>query len=81
MIQLRHGPNKGRVITGLWGTVPTKDGGRSWEILAAYSDDLGETWKRSTPPWTTQKRGSPTNARWPKPATVISCSSPAIKAV
>lgn len=52
MIQLTRGPHKGRVITGLWGTLPiTKNGKRTreWRILVAYSDDNGNTWKRTEP--------------------------------
>lgn len=52
MIQLTKGPRKGRVVTGLWGTQPVvKDGkqSREWQIVAAYSDDNGKTWKRTEP--------------------------------
>jgi sialidase-1 len=52
MIQLTRGPHKGRVVTGLWGTLPTmKDGKRSreWQIIVAYSDDNGATWRRTEP--------------------------------
>lgn len=53
MIQIKKGPHKGRIVASLWGCVPVKgkDGkiGRSWEIVAAYSDDLGKTWKRTEP--------------------------------
>lgn len=52
MIQLTQGPHKGRVLTGLWGTLPiVKDGKRSreWQIVAAYSDDNGQSWKRTEP--------------------------------
>lgn len=53
MIQLRKGPHKGRVVATLWGCVPIKgkDGkvSRSWEIVAAYSDDNGKSWKRTEP--------------------------------
>ena len=53
MIQLEKGPNKGRIVTGLWQTIPVKqaDGsmGREWLVTCAYSDDQGVTWK-STPP-------------------------------
>lgn len=52
MIQLTKGPHKGRVVTGLWGTLPImKDGKRSreWQIVAAYSDDNGQSWKRTEP--------------------------------
>jgi len=45
MIQLSKGAHKGRIITGLWGTLPGKQ--RSGAIIAAYSDDNGETWKRT----------------------------------
>lgn len=51
MIQLKKGPHKGRIVASLWGAVPVKgeDGKikRSWEIVAVYSDDNGETWKRT----------------------------------
>lgn len=51
MIQLKKGPNKGRIVASLWGCVPVegKDGKieRSWEIAAAYSDDRAKTWKRT----------------------------------
>ena len=52
MIQLTKGPHKGRVVTGLWGTLPImKDGKRSreWQIVVAYSDDNGQSWKRTEP--------------------------------
>jgi len=53
MVQLKKGPRKGRVITGLWGCVPVTDDagkvGRTWEICAAWSDDGGKTWQRSEP--------------------------------
>lgn len=52
MIQLTKGPHKGRVVTGLWGTLPiVTDGKRSreWQIVAAYSDDNGRSWKRTEP--------------------------------
>ncbi|MDH3709755.1 MAG: glycoside hydrolase [Cyclobacteriaceae bacterium] len=52
MIQLEKGPHKGRIIASLWGTVPIKSEDkveRSWEIISAWSDDLGETWQRSKP--------------------------------
>jgi sialidase-1 len=52
MIQLDKGPDKGRIIASLWGTIPVKNGDkveRSWEILTAWSDNKGETWQRSEP--------------------------------
>lgn len=53
MIQLRKGPHKGRIVSSLWGCVPVtdKDGkvSRSWEVVVAYSDDNGKTWKRTEP--------------------------------
>lgn len=52
MIQLTKGPHKGRVVTGLWGTLPImKDGKRSreWQVVAAFSDDNGKSWKRTEP--------------------------------
>jgi sialidase-1 len=52
MIQLEKGAHKGRIITSLWGTVPIEVNGdieRSWEILTAWSDDMGKTWQRSNP--------------------------------
>jgi len=52
MIQLEKGQHKGRIMTSLWGTVPVKKGsemGREWEIIAAWSDDMGQTWQRSKP--------------------------------
>ncbi|TWU39637.1 sialidase family protein [Novipirellula artificiosorum] len=50
MIQLSKGPHKGRVITGLWGALPEEiDGERQWQVVVAYSDDNGETWKRTEP--------------------------------
>jgi sialidase-1 len=52
MIQLEKGPYKGRIIASLWGTVPIKIGDiveRNWEIIAAWSDDMGDTWQRSEP--------------------------------
>lgn len=47
MIQLKQGAHKGRVLTALWGTLRGEKG--AWEILAAYSDDNGESWKRTDP--------------------------------
>ena len=50
MIQLTQGPHKGRIVTGLWGTLPiVKDGkqSREWQIVVAYSDDNGVTWERT----------------------------------
>ncbi|MGB1260460.1 MAG: sialidase family protein [Akkermansiaceae bacterium] len=53
MIQLTNGPNKGRIMSSLWGTVPVKNKGgkviRNWEIAVVHSDDEGETWERSKP--------------------------------
>ncbi len=52
MIQLTKGPHKGRVVTGLWGALPiVKDDKRSrgWQIVAAYSDDNGQSWERTEP--------------------------------
>ena len=52
MIQLTKGPHKGRIVTGLWGTLPIiRDGKRwrEWRIVVAYSDDNGQTWKRTEP--------------------------------
>ena len=52
MIQLTKRPHEGRVVTGLWGTLPImKDGKRSreWRIVVAYSDDNGQSWKRTEP--------------------------------
>jgi|TARA_B110000305_G_scaffold77065_1_gene86675 sialidase-1 len=50
MIQIRRGQNKGRIVNGLWGTVPDAERkGRTWEIVVVYSDDLGTTWNRSDP--------------------------------
>lgn len=52
MIQLTNGPHQGRIVTGLWGTLPIiKDGKRSreWQIVVAYSDDNGQAWKRTQP--------------------------------
>ena len=50
MIQMSRGKHKGRIVTGLWGTVPDAERkGRTWEVVVAYSDDLGETWKRTDP--------------------------------
>ncbi len=50
MIQIQRGPHKGRIITGLWGTVPDAERkGRSWEIAAVFSDDLGVSWTRTEP--------------------------------
>jgi arylsulfatase A-like enzyme len=47
MIQLTKGPHKGRVVTGLWGGLPPKDGKREWRNLVAYSDDNGASWQRT----------------------------------
>ena len=52
MIQLSKGPHKGRILTGLWGALPTvKDGKRSreWRVVVAFSDDQGASWKRTEP--------------------------------
>ena len=48
MIQLSKGEHAGRIVTGLWGAIKTENG-RAWEIVAAYSDDGGETWQRTEP--------------------------------
>jgi arylsulfatase A-like enzyme len=66
MIQLTKGPHKGRVITGLWGTLPTmKDGKRSreWQIVVAYSDDNGVTWRRTEPLEDVSGRGFPNESQ------------------
>ncbi len=47
MIQLQKGKHKGRVITPLWMCIGQEDGGRKWENIVVYSDDLGKTWKRT----------------------------------
>ncbi len=52
MIQLEKGAHKGRIVASLWGTVPVTINvkiERSWEIISAWSDDLGKTWQRSAP--------------------------------
>ena len=52
MIQLTQGSHRGRVVTGLWGTLPIiKNGKRSreWRVVVGYSDDNGKTWKRTEP--------------------------------
>ncbi len=52
MIQLTKGPHKGRILTGLWGTLPIIDGdrrSREWRIVVAWSDDNGQSWKRTEP--------------------------------
>lgn len=52
MIQLTTGKHSGRIVTGLWGTLPvTKNGkvSRAWQIVVAYSDDYGKTWVRTDP--------------------------------
>lgn len=53
MIQVQTAPHQGRIIAPLWGTVPVKDKNgkvvRNWEVIAAYSDDNGQTWSRSKP--------------------------------
>ncbi len=52
MIQLTRGPHEGRIVTGLWGTLPViKNGKRSrqWQVVVAHSDDDGSTWKRTEP--------------------------------
>jgi arylsulfatase A-like enzyme len=62
MIQLTKGLHKGRVVTGLWGALPvTKDDKsvRTWQIGAAYSDDKGETWKRTEPLKDVSDKGFP----------------------
>ena len=58
MIQISRGKHKGRVITGLWGAVPAGKG-RTWEILAAYSDDSGKTWLRTEPLTDVSGKGFP----------------------
>ena len=62
LIQLKKGKHKGRIIASIWGTVPVKgkDGkvGRSWEIVAVYSDDNAKTWKR-TPSLKDPEKGYP----------------------
>jgi len=50
MIQLTKGPHKGRILTGLWGTLPIISGdkrSREWRIVVAWSDDDGSSWKRT----------------------------------
>jgi sialidase-1 len=50
MIQLTKGPHKGRILTGLWGTLPIIAGdmrSREWRIVVAWSDDNGQSWKRT----------------------------------
>jgi len=50
MIQLTNGPHKGRILTGLWGTLPIingKERSREWRIVVAWSDDNGQSWKRT----------------------------------
>ncbi len=53
MIQLKQGSHKERIVAPLWGTVPVKNSEgkvvRNWEVVTAYSDDNGLTWKRSEP--------------------------------
>ena len=51
MIQLTKGPNRGRIVVPLWGTVPIKDkpGARTWQIVVARSDDSGKNWSRTEP--------------------------------
>ena len=48
MIQLTQEPHKGRIVTGLWGSQPAQEDAnreRKWQIVVAYSDDNGQTWK------------------------------------
>ncbi|MDB4289288.1 glycoside hydrolase [bacterium] len=48
MIQIQKGKNKGRLITPLWGALDEPgQKGRAWEIAVVYSDDFGETWRRT----------------------------------
>lgn len=51
MIQIQRGPHQGRIVTGLWGTVPPAAGSKSrtWQVVSAWSDDGGKTWSRSAP--------------------------------
>lgn len=52
MIQLTKGPHQGRIVTGLWGTLPISVNGkrtRQWRVVVAFSDDNGKTWKRTEP--------------------------------
>jgi sialidase-1 len=52
MIQLEKGVHKGRIVASLWGTLPVEvngEIGRNWEIISAWSDDMGKTWQRSEP--------------------------------
>lgn len=52
MIQLKNGVHRGRVVTGLWGAQPViKNGKRvpQWRAVVAFSDDQGESWKRTEP--------------------------------
>jgi len=62
MIQIKKGPNKGRIMSSLWGTVPVKkeDGKvtRHWEIAVVFSDDQGKTWTR-TPSLKDPEKGFP----------------------
>lgn len=59
MIQISKGEHKGRIITGLWGTVNEPgQKGRAWEVIVTYSDDGGITWAR-TPPLKDPEKGFP----------------------
>ena len=52
MIQLTSGEHKGRILTGLWGSLPIiseAKRSREWQIVVAYSDDNGKTWERTEP--------------------------------
>lgn len=45
-IQLRYGPNAGRLIQQFSGHVRQADGSQAFQAYSVYSDDHGETWQR-----------------------------------
>ena len=62
MIQLSRGEHKGRIVTGLWGALPTMSNGRrsrEWQVVVVYSDDNGKTWRRTEPLKDESGRGFP----------------------
>lgn len=61
-IQLNHGAHRGRIIEPFNEKV-----GNRWQVFAAYSDDLGQTWKRGNP--------APRNASgWPNEVQMVELS-------
>ncbi len=62
MIQISQGPHAGRIVTGLWGTLPVKKNGedvREFRVAVAFSDDNGVSWQRTETLHDKTKEGFP----------------------